>query len=203
MEKKYKPVHIIHLLLYTPDVTGEEAIPIIGRTRLMKMVFLFQKELSDFFEGLVDQDSFDFEAYNYGPFSKKVYEALNFLETRNIIKTDNVSSGQVNIDEINIDSFLSKTENQEILYINEGEEENIYYTEVFSLTESGIKMMRSGQKWFSWVNLKEEKQNKLIQFKTKMINSSLTNILKYVYSKYPKYAEKSSINHIVFPNSNF
>lgn len=195
----FKPVHIVHLLLYAPDTSGKKCIPIIGRTRLMKMIFLYHKELSEFFEKKTAISSFNFEAYNFGPFSRKVYEAISFLETRGIIKSEaTANSTLMPPEDINIDEYLSKIENENNIY---PDYDYIYYTEIFELTKEGVKIIEDKKKWFSWKNLDEEKKKKLIIFKTKMINTSLTNILKYVYSKYPKYAEKSFINHKLFPKS--
>ena len=198
--KKYKPVHIIHLLLYAPDTSNEVSIPIEGRTRLMKMVFLFQKELSKYFEDQVDTDSFDFESYHYGPFSKKVFEALNFLETREIIKTYTLALEKIDSNEISLERQLINSENQDILYDNDNNSE-IYYPQVFELTEIGKRIMEDERKWFAWVNLSMAKRNTLTKFKTNMINTSVYNILRYVYTKYPSYAEKSYIKNLISLNN--
>lgn len=42
MDKELKPVHVVHLLLFAPTSTEKSPVPIFGRTRLMKMVFLFE-----------------------------------------------------------------------------------------------------------------------------------------------------------------
>ena len=47
-----------------------------GVTRLEKLLFLLQNETS--FEGVAD--FYKFKAYNFGPFSKEVYESVDFLE---------------------------------------------------------------------------------------------------------------------------
>lgn len=52
-----------------------------GITRLEKLVFLLEKETS--FSGI--GDLFKFTAYNFGPFSKDVYESIDFLESCNLI----------------------------------------------------------------------------------------------------------------------
>lgn len=41
---------LLLLLLYSSTKKKEANVPIVGRTRLMKMVFLFEKELLDEFE---------------------------------------------------------------------------------------------------------------------------------------------------------
>src|SRR5438132_13163686 len=55
---------------------------ISGTTRLEKLLFLLEKETD--FEGVAR--FFPFEAHNFGPFSKDVYEAVEFLEGCGLIE---------------------------------------------------------------------------------------------------------------------
>jgi uncharacterized protein YwgA len=50
-----------------------------GRTRFQKMVFLLQQEFGD-------TEFYDFEAYDYGPFSKGLYDDLDDLIDRDLVK---------------------------------------------------------------------------------------------------------------------
>lgn len=52
-----------------------------GITRLQKLVFLTQQE-NDF------ESEYDFMAYDYGPYSKQLYDALDKLEERDLIAKD-------------------------------------------------------------------------------------------------------------------
>lgn len=58
---------------------GQEAVQ--GRTRLQKMAFLLQQELED-----IDISTYDFEAYDYGPFSKELYDDLDELIEKELIE---------------------------------------------------------------------------------------------------------------------
>ncbi len=155
----------------------------------MKMTFIFEKEISKYFQDENNPIEFDFEAHNFGPFSKKVYEAVDFLETREIIKLIPVPPHRMSSDEMDIDRKLMASEIEVLTFQNE----DTYSSEGFQLTGYGIKMMKNKDIWFSWAKLSEEKKQVLIDFKTTMVNTSLKDILKYVYSKYPEYAEKSVI----------
>lgn len=53
--------------------------PIEGRTRLQKMVFLVQKELETEGISLGTTESYDFWAYDYGPFSKELADEIDAL----------------------------------------------------------------------------------------------------------------------------
>jgi hypothetical protein len=199
MEKKLKPVHLIHLLLYAPTTMDNKPVPIFGRTRLMKMLFIFEKELSGYFQNDDTKIGFDFEAHNFGPFSKKVYEAIDFLETRDIIELFPISSHWMSRDEMEIDSILMASEDRVLNF----QDEYVPKSEGYRLTSRGIEMIKNQDIWFSWPKLSEKGKSVLVDFKTTMINTPLKDILKYVYSKYPKYAEKSIIYHKLFPDGVF
>ena len=63
----------------------------------------------------------------------------------------------------------------------------------YRLAPKGIKIIEDKKNWFSWHQLSENQQYLLAKFKTKMVESSLDEILEYVYKKYPTYAENSLI----------
>lgn len=195
MSKQFKPVHLIHLLLYAPTNSDGFATPIFGRTRLMKMLFIFEKELAKKFENDEKINDFGFEAYHFGPYSRKVYEAIDFLESREIIEIRHTPPYYASQSDIDIDRVYMDSEAQKTDFLNNG----VTWNEEFCLIKRGIKMMKEPGTWFSWVNLSKERQETLTQFKTVMVNTPLRDILKYVYSKYPKYAEKSTIRHRIFP----
>lgn len=54
------------------DACEDEAVE--GITRMQKLVFLAQREADD-----VEEDQYNFEAYDYGPFSKDLYGDLDAL----------------------------------------------------------------------------------------------------------------------------
>ena len=102
-------------------------------------------------------------------------------------------------DEMEIDRILTESEAEILNFQNEDTQRS----EGFQLTKSGIKMMKSPDIWFAWPQFSETQKDALINFKTTMINTPINDILKYVYSKYPKYAEKSVIYRKLFPGGVF
>lgn len=179
---------ILLVLLYLPGKSGEINEPIEGRTRLTKMMFIFKKEISKKLNKL-DQDSLpEFFAYDYGPFSKDLFDDLRFFESIDFIKENE-----------NDDSTVAEAEMGEYMYdINNqrGFEENVDVLNVeppsavsFSLTEKGEKYVED-----ELIALLEEEQKEFLsQFKKKINVLSLDAILEYVYKKYPKFATKSKI----------
>jgi len=180
--------HILLLLLYSPGETPNYNEPIIGRTRIMKMMFLFDKKVKK--EILKDSNieliSFpEFFAWNYGPFSKDVFNDLEFFINNGFIEGNPL---QVERSEIE----LSEYENWMEDYVFNGEDElllNIEAQECFQLTENGKKFV--AEKIYE--KLSENQRNIIIIFKKSINKATLNAILRYVYLDYPDYTRKSKI----------
>ena len=71
------------LLLYL-----NEKEPIKGAVRLTKMMFLFEKQIAPVLKekGLESDKLPEFFAYNYGPFSKDIYQQLDLFKSINFIE---------------------------------------------------------------------------------------------------------------------
>jgi len=179
--------------------------PIIGTTRIQKLVFLVEKETN-----VKIEDDFEFKSYLFGPASNKVYDDLNFLENLGYIeKPGNSTSVQnLQIDEIenySSDLFLSKKNNFEQL-IEDESYDNIAYQEAeveldktikipidkddqisYRITEKGLDHLRNKKM------LESEEGKEIQQIAKKYSSRPLINILKYVYSKYPEFTTQSVI----------
>src|SRR5205085_8381093 len=84
-----------------------------GITRLEKLLFLLERETD--FEGIAT--FFEFEAHNFGPFSKEVYEAVEFLLGCDLIEVcdKTYSSVYSNSDEAKLLSEISEGDEAENL----------------------------------------------------------------------------------------
>lgn len=71
-------------LAYVDD--GE---PIDGRTRLQKMVFVLQQKLNES-NGLREDQQYEFFAYDYGPFSKELAEAVDDLIESGLLDEEDI-----------------------------------------------------------------------------------------------------------------
>lgn len=76
---------LIPLLL---SYVGDEE-PIDGRTRLQKMVFVIQQELTESGE-LDERQIYEFFAYDYGPFSKELAESIDRMIEDGLLDEDEV-----------------------------------------------------------------------------------------------------------------
>lgn len=163
---------LILMLLYAPTEGGAQP-PIQGRTRLMKMVFLFEKELLDDFRKDRDFDEIalpEFFAWHYGPFSARLLDDLEFLVNRGFVS----SEAKGNAVTAELEEFAYWVED----FDQEAEAE--YVEEEFSLTapkgEDHARML--------WGSLTDNQQHLLSSFKNSLNGTSLDRILEYVYKKY-------------------
>jgi uncharacterized protein len=178
---------LILLLLYAPTETSKPNVPIAGRTRLMKMVFLFKEEVwPDFnkdrnFDGI---DLPEFFAWKYGPFSSGLLNDLEFLVNQNYVsvRTGNIASEATEAAMAEYEFWVEDTSEPS---------EQEYEEEVFEINEDrGISKASD-----FWTALTDNQKKYLTEFKTVFTRASLSRILEYVYKKYQKagYTDKSVI----------
>lgn len=176
-EFTFDPEDVILLLLDANErLFGNKYLN--GITRLEKLVFLLERETTFDMAGF-----FDFKAYNFGPFSKEVYEGIDFLENMDLLESNDrpytsfySTSGEAKLDQLISDSADDFSDSE----VTE---------KLFSLTESG-KMVAQKLR-----ELKEKTHpsdlEQLESILKKYGKLSLHQIIKYVYSQYPEMAEES------------
>jgi uncharacterized phage-associated protein len=74
---------LLAVLLYAKGPKGEIGEEIIGKTKLMKLMFLIFKETD--VENYIDK-KIEFKAYKYGPFDSEIYDCIDSLENLKIIE---------------------------------------------------------------------------------------------------------------------
>lgn len=170
--------------------------PIKGAVRLTKMMFLFEKQIVPALKerGLESDKLPEFFAYNYGPFSKDIYQQLDLFKSINFIKIEDMYS------EEELASVDNMIENEFVDECFEGDIE--------LKTESNYWLYRIADEGSGFVesellpNIKEEHQSLLEQFKRKITDMPIKKLLHYVYTKYPEYTDKSLIKEEVLNNGN-
>ena len=186
MTKKLTGKDILLLLLYLPGKTDKKNEPIIGRTRLTKMIYIFNKELKNNFDHLDESTLPDFFAYDYGPFSKDLLDDIQFF-----VNIDFVIEKVEEIQQTTADYEESEYNyNEEIGFGNvksmENDPPNLYS---YRLSEKGIEFVEEN----ILENISKQQKEYLTKFKRKINTLSLDSILSYVYNKYPNAAENSLI----------
>lgn len=188
MNKKFSGKHILLLLLYSPGKKDHMNEPVVGRTRMIKMMFLFQKEISeDFFEDTdVELVSFpEFYAWHYGPFSKDVYNDIEFFINNNFIKSESLNS---KMDRAEFEEYENWVED----YALEDEStilSTIRNEERFKLTKNGISFVEEK----ILPQLTKNQREILAEFKERINTADLKTIMRYTYLNYSEFTEESKI----------
>ncbi len=173
---------LLMLLLYAKGHKGEQCEPIVGKTRLMKMVFLFDKEIRRKFnleQSIPDEVMPYFEARNFGPFSGQIYQDLEFLVEMGLVDVVEVGKEELIKDEIEEYSYWQAT----------SDVVDRPFPEEFWLTPLGRQFVEEKLK----DELSEENWKTLDEFKKRCTSAPLKALLKYVYSKYPETTKESTI----------
>lgn len=186
MKKINNKKDILLLLLYSPGSTDKINEPIKGRTRLTKMVFLFKEEsFSNFIKDIPIklENFYNFFAWNYGPFSKEVYDDLNFFILNDFIKSELTS-------EETFPEAAEETQHYIDQYIYDNSDSYEYQEEEFTLSQKGTSFT---SKLFE--QLSNNQKDILRHFKANYVEMPLRALLRYVYKKYPNQTSKSTIKH--------
>lgn len=162
----------IVLLLGAPAKSPLLQDRIEGVTRLEKLVFLIEKETP---VGRLLTEEPDFVAHNFGPFSAKVYQAVDMLEAAELI-TDSASLAATREDSWETDEIIGD------------EPGNDYTTRDFELTDLGRRYYR-----VLIDELPTGTERQVAEFKGRFAGLPLRQLIRYVYTRYDEYTDKSLI----------
>jgi len=188
MNKIKNPKDLIMLLLYVTGASGELCEPIKGQTRLMKMIFLFKKELLrhlNLAQVIADSAVPDFEPYDYGPYSASVYSDLEFLVNLGFVEV--IIDGEPEI----IDEEREEFNHWSATTTVDEDLNQRYIGRNFKLTELGKKFVET--KIVKDKGLTIEQLQSLGEFKKRCSAASLRSLLRYVYSRYGDMTVNSKI----------
>ena len=183
IEIELDPEDIILLLLEAnQNVLGKNGLS--GITRLEKLLFLMQKETD--FERM--ETFYEFSAHNFGPFSKQVYEALDFLESCELIEVKERmhSSYYANVGEMLLHQEISSEgETPEATMDNDAGA----MEKVFLLTKNGRRVTQKLRQIIGKRRPRDMEQlEKIIQRYGVL---PLNQLIRYVYRQYPDMTVKS------------
>lgn len=174
--------------LYSPGQKDEANEPIVGRTKLTKMMFLFEKEIyAQFFKDDIQIKLPDFEAYFFGPFSKQLFEDLAFFQSIGMICATETSIPLSPADKAEEDEAFDLNEDDEWIDASFADRER--FESAYSLSAGGIKYVEEQV----WELFSPPQKKKLQAFKAQINRISLDALLKYVYNKYPETTTESKI----------
>jgi uncharacterized protein len=142
-----------------------------GVTRLEKLLFLLERETP---AGHWLTEKPDFRSHRFGPFSSKVYQAVETLAAAGLIR-DSASPSPDQQD-------AWETTNVVL------DESDPYANRTFELTDSGWEYFRALLQ-----DLPLEAPKVVFGFKRRFGTIPLRQLVRYVYERYPEFTDKSEI----------
>lgn len=180
---------ILLLLLYSPGQTNQINEPIIGKTRFIKMLFIFKKECLQYFlkgTAITDENFYEFFPWKFGPFSSEIYDDIMFFTLRDFIETG-VTDEEV-LPEAAAEWEKWMQMSIEDPYDAYGDEISEYEEFSYKLSEKGLQFTKE-----LFDTLSSDQKNTLQTFKKKLNGIPLGALIRYVYDTYPEFIEKSLI----------
>lgn len=171
---------VIVLLLGAPGGPYERGF-LPGITRLEKLVFLLERE-TPVARWLTE--TADFRSHRFGPFSAKVYRAVNVLRQAGMLedsaaRTDDTEERWEDINVVGLQDVDPYTER------------------TFRLTDRGLKYYAALVQELG----EREPEHALKAFKDRYAQLPLTQLVRYVYKVYPEFTDKSEIRDRVLGSS--
>ncbi len=179
----------IVILLYCRGSKNKLAEPIRGITKLDKLLYLAVKETAI---GLLLDKELEFEAYDYGPYSSQVYDAIETLKDAGLVAVG--TEPCVTYDEVSDADLMDRevATEQESIPLKRTE------LQVYRLSESGMK---AGSRLFEL--LTPEEREGICSIKKKFNAAPLKHLIEYVYKNYPESTVKSKIRKTILGQSRF
>ncbi|MFW6170518.1 MAG: hypothetical protein ACODAD_08510, partial [Planctomycetota bacterium] len=137
-----------------------------GITRLEKLVFLLEKESS--FEGV--GSFFPFEPNKFGPFSKEVYEAVEFLEGCELVEVR---------EKTYVSPYAASDEDKLLSEISDDDSGGLTTETRFALTENGRKVARKMRE--AVARKKQSDVEEVDRIIRKYGTRPLNHLIRYVY----------------------
>lgn len=195
---------LLVLLLYAPGPKRMENEPIVGVTRLQKLLYLLKRE-----HGIdkLSGNYFSFESYKFGPYSSQLYDDIAFLENLDFIESGGKQlSNKLNFRDEQVslpplispgEHFASRADIEEAraghdYLIGEEIHEEDSQERVFRLTSKGMEAARIILQQVA-PNQRNILISNLEEIKRRFGGLTLTQLLRYVYNEYPESATESEI----------
>lgn len=171
------------LVLGAPGAASDSE-PVLGVTRLQKLLFLAQVELGWDRKYRITSP-YEFRPYDYGPFDAQLYEDLDVLEHAGLITR--TPEGPESIAEDNESRHLSFEWGMVDPEIAPWEEDHNIYR--FELTERG-------RDFASKLAIEPDELTALASLKREWNSAPLQKLLRWLYNKYPAWATNTKLSHL-------
>jgi len=170
---------VILLLLFAGGSRKPENEEIVGNTRLVKLMFLLEHKTS-LKKYLTD---FTYDAYNFGPYSSELFDALQAL----------INAGLIKVERSDAEGYLDEADRFQIERQATDSADSPKTTIIYSLSSEGKTVASTLFKSLSGLE-----QEELTTIKKTFNSILLRKLLQYVYRKYPKFTTESVIREYVY-----
>ena len=167
---------LILLLLSAPTSDEAQRFRCNGITRLEKLLFLVEEETD--FADHVAVELFTFKPYHYGPYSREVYDAVDLLQALRLLEQR----------QVDVATGLDLGEESEALDEFDINRDDRYVERQLVLTQDGRDVTR-----VLTTRISPQGMRALEETKDRYGTMPLRQLLRYIYSEYPEYAEASRI----------
>lgn len=162
------------LVLGAPSTAPSLKDRVEGVTRLEKLLFLLERETP---LGSLLTETPDFKAHHFGPFSARVYQAVESLAAAGLVED-------------------SATRTSELLGSEDAwEATNLVYGDDAPYTPREFELTPRGRKYYSALvqELPAEVEGHVSKLKNQFGSLPLRQLIRYVYTQYPDFTTKSKI----------
>jgi hypothetical protein len=166
-------VDVLLVGLHAPGASGKFNEPVFGITRLQKLLFLLWKE-GNFYKAV--PNLYNFKAYDFGPCMDDLYDDLEFCQSINLIRIEEKeeASEYENGDEVSFMRSLG-------LRMPKPRCRRDFYLEPNG-KQAAAEL---------YADMTDADRMALGSIKRRFNRMPFFDLLRYVYNKYPKFAEKS------------
>lgn len=188
---------ILLLLLYSPGRTADVNEPIVGRTRLVKMLFLFKVEaLQHFRRGTeINEDNFyDFHPWDFGPFTPQVYDDVDFFLLRGFVESSIAQEEPLPESVAEWERWLHSTG-----ISSEEFDADEFHDEAFRLAAKGVSFVEKRL----YCDLSEAQKTHLREFKKRTVAVPLRALLRYVYENHEDFTTESRIRDDILGSARY
>lgn len=178
--------HVLLVMLGSPGATHVDNEPLIGRTRLQKLLFLAAQHLKG--ESLAR-----FEAYDYGPWDEGIEPDLEFLAGEGLVERSGSADEWRRTD-------VDKELGAEILdWVRTRSERPQTEEESYRLTQKGLEWVRRffESPAFGTTEAKERLARECQGLKEKYGRVPLSDLVDYVYTQHADFTKGSKIRNQV------
>lgn len=173
-------------------LVGASDQPLRGVVRLQKMLFLLEKEkgISRLLRG-----EHNFEAHRFGPYSREVYDDLEFLENLGLVESRIVWASAADVAEQAEDQILLV---DYVLTSAEGNDLKPSGLRVFALLPKGRAKLDEVVRTLSSQGVNTQALLELVQeCRRRYDQTPLYELIRYVYQRYPDYAKNSELKYLL------